>query len=141
MTDFKSSLQEMLEEKGLNRRKLSKIIDISESTLNGYFNSGYYPSLKNAKKLCKYFNCSFDYLLGLSDNKDYKPKSNNKTFFENFCDLIKQNNLSNSKAMEELKMSEYDFYRWRNGQMPKVFNLVEIAKHFNCSIDELLGRF
>lgn len=141
MNDFKSSLQELLDEKNLNRRQLSKLIDIPESTLNGYFNSGYYPSLKNAKKLCKFFNCSLDYLLGLSDNIDLKPKGNNKSFFENFDILIKQSKKSISHIMNKLNMSEYDYYRWKGGQMPKVCNLVEIATYFSCSIDELLGRF
>ena len=69
MNKFQERLQELLDENGLNRLKLSKQINISFETLNGYFNKNFYPEISVAIKISKYFNCSIHYLLGLTDNE------------------------------------------------------------------------
>lgn len=37
-------------------------------------------------------------------------------------------------------MSEYNYYRWRDGLLPKTVNLIDIAKYFDISVDYLLGN-
>ena len=41
--------------------------------------------------------------------------------------------------MKALNMSEYNYYRWKNGLFPRTNNLIEIAKYFNVSLDFLVG--
>lgn len=139
MNKFQERLNELLEENNLSRLKLSKILNISATTINDYFNKGYYPRIDIAIKMAKYFNCSLNFLFGLSDEIQNNDKNNN-LFIENFQNLLKIHNLSIAKALKNLQMSEYDYYRWKAGQFPKTSNLIDIANYFDVSIDYLVGR-
>ncbi|MBQ4558617.1 MAG: helix-turn-helix transcriptional regulator [Clostridia bacterium] len=139
MNEFQERLNELILENNLNRLNLAKTIGISSTTINGYFNNNYYPTLDIAIKLCKYFHCSLDYLFGLSDFK-LNANSNNKSFIENIDHLLQINNLSISKFLNDLQMSEYNYYRWKNLQTPKTGNLVVIANYFGVGLDFLVGN-
>ncbi len=139
MNDFQERLQELLVENNISRLKLSKSLNISSTTINGYFNKNYYPKIEIAITMSNYFNCSLDFLFGLSDKKEILKKNFN-TFFENFNKLIKSSGLSIALTMKNLNMSEYNYYRWRDGLLPKTINLIDIAKYYNVSIDYILGN-
>lgn len=139
MNQFQERLQELLDERKLNRLQLSKIIGISSTTINGYFNNDYYPQIDIAIKMAQFFECSLDYLFGLSDERIFTNK-NKRPFIENLHNLIKINKLSIANTLSDLKMSEYNYYRWKKGMFPKTSNLIEIAKYFDVSIDYLIGR-
>ncbi|MBE5735404.1 MAG: helix-turn-helix transcriptional regulator [Clostridiales bacterium] len=139
MNKFQERLQELLEDKHLSRLQLANNLNISSTTINGYFNKDYYPRIDIAIEISKYFNCSLDYLFGFSD--DEKDISlNDNTFIDNFTTLVRSKKMSISKTMRELKMSEYNYYRWMNGQLPKTNNLISIVEYFDSSIDWLLGN-
>ncbi len=140
MNDFQERLKELLIENNLSRLQLAKALNISSTTINGYFNNNYYPKIDIAIDMAHYFKCSLDYLFGLSNEK-VVLKHNNKTFFENLSFLIKSTKLSIAQTMKNLKMSEYNYYRWRNGLLPKTINLIDLAKYFEVSVDELLGNY
>mgnify|MGYP004626789989 CR=1 FL=1 len=144
MNEFQESLQDLMIENGLNNSKLAKDLDISEDTISGYFVSGFYPKIDIAIKLADYFDCSLDFLLGLTDikNKEYKLANKNilDNFNRNFAKILKNSNISNAQAMKTLKMGEYTMYRWRKGTFPKTVNLISIAKYLEVSIDYLLGN-
>ena len=133
MNDFQERLKELLVENNLSRLQLSKILNISSTTINGYFNNNYYPKIEIAISMSIYFDCSLDFLFGLSDIKN--NASHNNTFFENFNNLIKLSGISIAQTMKNLKMSEYNYYRWRDGLLPKTVNLIDIAKYFDISVD------
>ena len=139
MNEFQERLQSLLVEKNLNRLQLAKAINVTSTTINGYFNKNYYPQIDIAIKIANYFNCSLDFLFGFS-NDEINKNTNNKPFMENFNTLLKQSNLSISKAMKELEMSEYNYYRWKKGLFPKTINLLEIVKYFDTSLDYLVGN-
>lgn len=139
MNDFQERLQELLSENNLSRLQLSKLLKISSTTINGYFNNNYYPKLEIAIAISKYFKCSLDFLFGLSDTKKCHTNNSN-SFFENFNNLIKHSSISIAQTMKNLNMSEYNYYRWRNGLIPKTVNLIDIAKYFGVSIDYLIGN-
>ena len=139
MNKFQERLNELLQDNNLNRLQLAKKLNISSTTINGYFNKNYYPETGIAIKMATYFNCSLDYLLGLTDDINI-IKSNKNSFIENFDFLLKNNKLKVRSTMKQLNMSEYDYYRWKKGQIPKMINLIEIAKYFDVSVDFLLGN-
>ena len=139
MNDFQERLKELLVKNNLSRLQLSKILNISSTTINGYFNNNYYPKIEIAISMSIYFDCSLDFLFGLSDIKN-NASHNNNTFFENFNNLIKLSGISIAQTMKNLKMSEHNYYRWRDGLLPKTVNLIDIAKYFDISVDYLLGN-
>ena len=139
MNEFQERLNELLEDHKMSRLQLSKELGITSTTVNGYFNYGYYPQIDIATKMSKFFNCSLDFLYGLSDNIENLNIDTGK-FFDKFNNLIKESKISIAKTLKDLKMSETNYYRWRNGLLPKTINLLEIAKYFNASIDYLIGN-
>lgn len=139
MNDFQERLHELLNEHSLARLQLAKRLKISSTTINGYFNNNYYPTIQIAISMADYFNCSLDYLFGMSDTNVYTNR-NNKTFFENLDTLIKSSGTSIAQTMKNLGMSEYNYYRWRDGLLPKTINLIDLAKYFGVSIEFLLGN-
>lgn len=139
MTEFQERLSELLEENNLSRLKLANSIGITSTTINDYFNKNYYPKIDIAIKMAKFFNCSLDYLFGLTEERN-NANLNNQEFLYNFNLLLNKNKLSISKAMKNLQMSEYNYYRWKKGMFPKTNNLVDIAKYFGTSIDFLVGN-
>ena len=138
MNEFQERLQELLIENNLSRLQLAKRLNISSTTINGYFNNDYYPKIEIAIAMANLFNCTLDFLFGLSDVNDYSNR-NNKSFFENFNKLIKIRDNSIAKTMKNLKMSEFNYYRWRDGLLPKTINLIDLAKYFDVSVEYLLG--
>ena len=139
MNEFTERLDELLKENNLSRLNLANLINITSTTLNGYFNKGYFPQIDIAINIANYFNCSLDYLFALDENIKNTNK-NNKPFFENFESILKERELSIAKAMKSLGMSEYNYFRWKNGKYPKTANLLIIAKTFDVSLDWLVGN-
>lgn len=144
MNQFQERLQDLIEEEGLSRLQLAKKLNISSTTLNGYFNNDYYPQIEIALSIADYFDCSLDYLFGFSESKTAKININidltAENFIINFNSLLKENNVSIAKTMKELGMSEYNYYRWKNGKFPKTVNLIAIANYFETSICFLIGK-
>lgn len=138
MNEFKERLSDLMSSQNLSRLQVAKSIGVTSTTINGYFNNNYYPDIKIALRLGKFFECSLDFLFGLSDSRQAKHKNNN-SFIDNLDNLLAQNKVSIAKAFKDMKMSEYNYYRWKNGLFPRTINLIEIAKYFDCSIDYLIG--
>ena len=80
MNGFQERLQELLVENDLSRLQLAKSLNISSTTINGYFNKGYYPKIEIAIGMADYFNCSLDFLFGLSDVSDFSNRNKNSFF-------------------------------------------------------------
>lgn len=141
MNEFQERLQDLLIENNLSRLQLSKKIGISFETLNGYFNKDFYPEISIAVKIAKFFKCSLNYLLGLSDELKNNDK-NNLSFSDTLKKLLKENKLSPEKLMHALNMSEANYYRWQKGQTkPAMNSLIAIAKYFDVSIDYLIYEY
>ncbi|MBQ4558157.1 MAG: helix-turn-helix domain-containing protein [Clostridia bacterium] len=141
MNEFQERLQELLDEYSLSRLQLSKNIGISFETLNGYFNKDLYPEISCAARISKYFKCSINYLMGLTDefnNQDI----NNLSFCDTIKKLVKEKNISIEKLMTSLNMGETNFYRWQRGNnKPAMNSIIAIAKYFDVSIDYLIYEY
>ena len=64
-------LKAIRQEKGLTQKQLADILDLAPASVSAYETGGNYPSADIIIKICKYFNISADYLLGLSDKKEF----------------------------------------------------------------------
>ena len=49
---------------------ISRDMGLSRGTVNAWFNAGATPDTVAIARICKYFNVSADWLLGLSDRKE-----------------------------------------------------------------------
>ncbi len=67
MSKFTSRLRELRIEKGLTQKEVAAALEISVSCYGGYEQGYREPDLKTLIKICKMFEISSDYLLGLED--------------------------------------------------------------------------
>ncbi|MDD2972940.1 MAG: helix-turn-helix transcriptional regulator [Lachnospiraceae bacterium] len=63
---FGERLKQLMDDKNITQRQISKELNIAVSTLNGYANDYRTPDFFTLASLAHYFNVSADYLLGIS---------------------------------------------------------------------------
>ena len=67
MNKFAERLKELREENNLTQYELSKKINISTACINRWEKNLRVPNIDSIIILCKFFDCSSDYLIGLED--------------------------------------------------------------------------
>lgn len=67
MNKFAERLKELRNEKGISQIKLAKFINVSDASINRWEKDLNSPSIESIIELCKFFECSSDYLIGLQD--------------------------------------------------------------------------
>ena len=55
--------------RNLTQSQLAKEINVSPKTISNYESGSVFPPIPTLFKLCKFYNVSSDYLIGLSDEK------------------------------------------------------------------------
>ena len=65
---FNEKLKELRIEKKLTQKQVAEQLDISTTCYGGYEQGYREPDFKTLIKICKLFDVSADYLLGLADN-------------------------------------------------------------------------
>ena len=67
MNYISQRLKELRQEKGVSQKEIAKTIGISVSAYSNYEQGIREPSNEILIRLCKYFNVTSDYLLGLNE--------------------------------------------------------------------------
>lgn len=67
MIKISERLNELIVEKGITAYKLSQDLGVSKSVVHYWLIGKTTPNAEYIIKLCNYFSCSADYLLGISD--------------------------------------------------------------------------
>lgn len=66
---FMYRIRDLRREMNISGEQLGKILNVGKTTISQWENGINYPNQDTLNKLCDYFNCSFDYLMGRSDVK------------------------------------------------------------------------
>lgn len=64
---FGQRIKELRQERGLTQIQLAELLFTTQSTIGKYEREELQPNIEVLKKLCKVFEVSSDYILGLSD--------------------------------------------------------------------------
>ena len=105
---------------------------------------GAIPTIGITLKIAEYFDCSLDYLFGLTDTKKKNYKAYNydiSKFISNYKKLLNENNISNYKFLKDSIYDESIIRHWEAGSVPRLDVVYYIAKNLGGSIDELIGRY
>lgn len=140
---FSQIFKELCIEKDINIVELAKEVNIRNSMLYKYMHGEYLPTLQNLVKLANYFDCTINFLIGLSDNpKQYKftETFDKRVFFVRYCELLDKHNISHYALSKKLNFAKSSYRNWKNGIIPYLDTLYEIAKYFDFSVDYLIGR-
>ncbi len=100
------------------------------------------PMVELLVKICDYFNCTADYILGLENTMPkgvtFNPCPPFKTRLPKLC---KQFGLSRYRLQILSGISETSLYYWSKGKTePTVDNLIKLSTALGCTVDFVLGR-
>lgn len=144
MEVFIDNLKELIFETGKSLRQLAEESKVSAMQYSRYL-KGSIPTIDVTLKIAKYFDCSLDYLFGLSEDKNIKKyKTFNydiSKFLGNYNKLLKENNITHFKLIKNSEFDESIIRHWKSGSIPRLDAVYYIAKNLNGSIDDLIGRY
>lgn len=142
MDNFKEIFKDLIIEHNLSLRKIFLDTNIATTRLSSYLN-GFLPSIKTAVTLSNYFNCSVDYLFGLSEQKTTCKLSSTydmTKFVPRYNKCLEENKISHWKLCQTSDLNESSLRKWKKGTIPKIDSLIIISKELSTSIDYLIGR-
>ncbi len=107
--NIKEFISKKLQEENLKMSDLSKITDVSITTMRGIINKTRRPEIKNIVKLANYFHCSIDEMLGrdphyYQGNKGYRVNLSLEELSYNLKIFIK-------KEMDKRRINQYQLGR------------------------------
>lgn len=140
MEKFSEILNDLIIDTGKSLRQIGLETGIPNSQLSRYIRNTI-PKIDISLKLAKYFNCTLDYLFGLSENKGkFIDKYDTSKFISKYEEALEKCNTTNWKLSHKCNFSESGYRLWKHGTLPKMETLIIIAKNLDCSIDYLLGN-
>lgn len=141
MNNFRERLDDFLIERNISKNQLATIVGVRPDTIYGYYRKKLLPEIHIAKRIADYFNCSLDYLFGLTDQVKNNEK-NDLSFADTVKKLIKDNHKSVEKTMKELNISDRTYYRWQSGESkPLTSVIIALARYFDVSVDYLAYEY
>ena len=137
-------LKNLRENNDLTQRQKALKLNVSKSTYNRWETGETFIPLKHLNNLCNFYNLSMDYIVNLSNNKNYdnvKNEINKKIIGKRIFYLRKKFNLSQNDLAKLLNTSHSTISAYENGKtlILTVF-AYSIATKFNVSLDWLCGR-
>ena len=70
-----ANLKKLRQEKGISQQQLADIILVSQQSVNKYENHNVEPDIEILIEIAEYFNVTLDYLVGRTDKKEERQKS------------------------------------------------------------------
>lgn len=136
---FGDILSGLMLENNVTAKVLAKEISVSIPNLNGWRTNSHGIHLPYLVKLCKYFGCSLDYLVGRTDT-DRKPSNFTiKNFGTQIREVMKRKNISIYRFRKETRLGGRIISDWDKGANPKLNTLIRLSDYFDCTLDELVG--
>ena len=137
--NFSKTLIELMTEKEVDSKQLAFDLGVTQQTVNHWKANRHGIELAQLIKLCRYFGCSLEYLAGRTQNFTKPGNFAIQNFGTQLRAVMQSKNISSYTLRKETTVSGKHFYTWDRGASPKLSTLIELAKYFDCSIDELVG--
>jgi len=134
-------LRDIREDNDLNQEDMANILHVSRSAYSLWEIGINIIPLKNLYDFAIYFNCSLDYILGLSNERKSNILTKEldlKILGNNLKKIRKQNNLTQKDMSLILNVTQACITRYEKGLVQiSISNLYKISKKFNISLDKL----
>ncbi len=141
-TIFTENFTDLFIKTNFNKTKFANEVGIKHSQIEHYL-QGTIPTIKSVVKICDYFNCSIDYMVGLNNNFKYenmKQRYTSNSFYPEYQRLLKINHTNHFRLSKNNLVTETSLSSWKRGCLPKFEVLINIAYELGGSIDKMLGR-
>lgn len=90
MEYFGIKLKAIRQEHGITQKQLADVMGLAVATISSYETGGNYPSADVLIRICKYFDISADYMLGLSDTREFNMMDLTDEQYQTITSLITQ---------------------------------------------------
>lgn len=141
MSNFSKRLFEFMKEHNLNASQLADKLGVSHTCIGRYINGERTPAFPCFVNMLYLFNCSADYLLGLTELHTEESLHIVPPFKDSLRALLKERNITQAQLIADLPVSSAVPYKWLSGiNTPSVESLIRLAEYFDCSVDYLIGR-
>lgn len=146
LSNFGENLSVLLFDSKTDVKELAQKTNIDRSVIYKYLRKKVLPNLNNLIVICDCFNCSADFILGLSPEKANGKFSPVPPFCERFKAVLQIKGYTRYRLIKELRLKNIRFSKqsvddWYHGsRLPSVDKVVILAKFFSCTLDYLLGR-
>lgn len=142
MAIFFKRVHDLRVDNDLKQKEIAKMLKVNINTYPHWESGMYETPIEMIDKLSKFYNCSVDYLTGLSnEHGSFLKKFNSEEMFIRLKKLRKENRLSQAEIGNRLSFGQMNYCRYEMGKILIPFSkLYLIAKEFNISLDYLMGK-
>ena len=140
VSNFAERLLELMDENDLNAPKLCTLIGCADTSINRY-KRGDLPSLNILIRIADYFQCTTDFLLGLTDESISKKFLPVPPFSERLQFLLKHFEITAYRLQKMTGIGETTIRDWKKGvNGPALDSIILIAQKLECSVEFVIGR-
>jgi len=137
---FGDNLKDLIASKNIDAKTLRDETGLSNAVIYDTLNDKKIPNINSILKICKFFNCSIDYLLGRTDTYSNLALNEPLPFATTFNKLLNLNKTNINRVSLGTGIKTTNIYRWLNGlTKPSTDSLIKLADYFDCSVDYLVG--
>ncbi|MCI8369399.1 MAG: helix-turn-helix domain-containing protein [Clostridia bacterium] len=146
LANFSKNLKDFMFDGKLTPKLLASEIKVDRSVIYKYLRKEILPTVPNLISITNYFECSADYILGLSSVNSKIINKNPVKLSERLKEILHKREMSRYKLLNELrgkniKIARQSIDDWYNDKRyPSIDNLIMLAETFDCTVDYLLGR-
>lgn len=137
---FAERLTELMQDHNLNNLQLEKICGCRNQSVSVWLTRNVYPKPKSLIRLSEYFNCSLDYLLGLTDDVSFSRETTPASFMVRIENILNEKQVTKYKIAKDCNFDRANFFKWKKRNLlPQTECLIAMSEYLSCSVEYLLG--
>ena len=136
-------LIELREDSSLKQKDIAALLNITQQTYSLWENGTKIIPLKHLNSLCNYYDVSMDYVLGLSNVRQYDIVNrviDKKNIGIKLKEFRKEKNITQEELANILNTTHSTISAYESGKTILTAFAYEICKRYNISMDYLCGR-
>ncbi len=138
---FPERLRELMFDNGqMTSYELADKLGTHSTTVSGWARGASMINLVNAVKIADFFECSLDYLAGISEVDRYVPARPLEPFYTRLRSVMKSCGVTRYRIAKDTEFKDPYFTKWSRGSVPDLITVIKLAQYLNVSVDYLIGR-
>lgn len=127
----------------LKQKDIANVLCVKENNYSKWERGVTDIPLEKSNELSNYYNCSLDYLFGLSNinNQDLNKNIDLKILPQRLLEVRKERGLTQEQLSKDVGFHQRTYAHYEDGsRVPTTFKLFYIALYYNISLDYLVGK-